>query len=134
MKISAKQFAVLLDQVTFEKEQDELNKNIQHFVSLVAKRHFLKNIPSIIHEYEKMVREREEVVQATIFSSHKIAFSEKQELESLLLQKTKKKRIELIEKIEPKLIGGARIEFDGWIFDGSIQGMLKKLHERILKI
>ncbi len=82
------------------------------------------------HEFERLRREYETTVRATIATAYPLSDDEK----ARLLAKIGgglDRRIEPVYKIEPGLVGGVRVTYEGYVLDGSVRGTFRRLRESL---
>jgi len=91
-----------------------------------------KFLPYVAQAYRELVDETSGIVTANILS---VAPLEEPILAQLREKLSKKlnKKVTLINKIDPSLIGGIRTEVGSLVIDGSIRGYLDSLRETLKK-
>ena len=126
MKISNRQYAKALYNVTQELSGADLSTAITNFVGLLAKNHSLSQASSIISEFESYAKKQEGVMSIEITSA--------QELDSKTTAMIKKifgERVESVENVDPSLIGGVSIKTEDKILDGSVRAQLTQLKQQL---
>ena len=81
-------------------------------------------------EFEDLRREYETTIRATIASAYPLSDDEK----ARVVQKIGSgldRRIEAEYKIEPSLVGGVRVTYEGYVLDGSVRGTFRRLRESL---
>jgi F-type H+-transporting ATPase subunit delta len=79
-------------------------------------------------EYESLLRDEQGETVALVTSAVPMKETEMVVLQALLEKKTGRK-IMLRCTVDPSLIGGLRVEADGWVADGSIRNKLQQIKE-----
>jgi F-type H+-transporting ATPase subunit delta len=107
-------------------------KLVQDFVGLVAERGRANHLPEIIGAYRAMVdadlgRARAQVRTAVAFTD-----AEKQKL-SARLEQALGKRIILEEQVDASLLGGFIAQVGSLILDGSLDGQLARMRQRLAR-
>lgn len=81
-------------------------------------------------EYENLRREYETTIQATIASAYALSGDEKARIVEKIGSGLDRK-IEAEYKIEPGLVGGVRVSYEGYVLDGSVRGTFRRLRESL---
>jgi len=131
-KISPKQYAISLYEITKDIEENKLPEIIKNFIKLLAKNNALKFSHRIIKEFIKYYNEKEGVLEIEILSAKKL----EKDLEKKIIDKFKKlkkvKDIALKKKIDHSLIGGLVFKIEDLVIDGSLKRNLEKMKEKII--
>ena len=106
--------------------------NIVNLLKLLVKNHRQRYILDTLQAYNSLANQLRGVKEGLIYSTER--------LDDKTLEKIKQKikelegtDIDLINIIDPTLIGGVRVVIDGHIYDGSIKSHLEKLKNSLLK-
>jgi len=109
-----------------------VDKNIVNLIKLLIKNHRQRYILDTFQAYNSLANQLRGVKEGLIYSTYR--------LDDKTLEKIKQKikevegcDIDLINIIDPTLIGGVRVVIDGHIYDGSIKSHLQKMKESLLK-
>jgi len=101
------------------------------YLTLVLRKGRECELDLICDEYDKLYKKFKRIVTLTIQSAETlgkdIVESIRQKIKSYL-----EMEIEIIEQINPKLIGGIRLQFDGYLLDASVQGYMDKLRTKLV--
>ncbi|MBQ6398647.1 MAG: ATP synthase F1 subunit delta [Clostridia bacterium] len=95
---------------------------------MMVSRGHIAAIDEMAEEYEGLAREQRGETVAAVTSAVPLREAEMVQLRSLLEKKTGRKII-LNCTVDPALIGGVRVEADGWVIDDSISNKLRKIKE-----
>ena len=125
-KKDLKQYGTLLYEITRETDGAELEKRLTSFVQLLAKHQLIYRVDKVIDEYEKHHNTQEGITKITIESVGAVG----EEMKGVLKEKIGK--IEIETKENQDLIGGAKVEVDGKIIDGSVKGKLEQLKLQLI--
>ncbi|PIZ94993.1 MAG: ATP synthase F1 subunit delta [Candidatus Magasanikbacteria bacterium CG_4_10_14_0_2_um_filter_37_12] len=121
-KISNKQFAESLYEITIDLDGKDLELVLQKFVELLFRHHKLTQATRIIIEFESIVKKKEGVVELEITSAR--------ELDSETIAQIKKvfgKKVEALQRVDNGLIGGIKIKMEDKILDGSVRTQINSL-------
>jgi F-type H+-transporting ATPase subunit delta len=100
------------------------------FLGVLAENDRLAQLPSIRDNYEKIGDAAAGRVRAHIRSAQPLSDAERSALRGKLEAVTGHKVVDTAE-VDPGLIGGATVEADGRIYDGSVRTQLARLERRM---
>lgn len=101
------------------------------YLTLILRKGRECELDLICDEYDKLYKKFKRIVTLTIQSAEALG---KDMVESIR-QKVKaylEMEIEIIEQINPKLIGGVRLQFDGYLLDASVRGYIDRLRGQLV--
>lgn len=81
-------------------------------------------------EFETLRREYETTVRALISSAQPLTDDEKTRLVAKM-SAALDRRIEPQYKVDPGLVGGVRVTYEGYVLDGSVRGTFRRLRESL---
>jgi F-type H+-transporting ATPase subunit delta len=87
-------------------------------------------LPEILEAFERVLRQRQGVVEAEVASPAEMNERQKAGLLKTLEQMTGKK-IQAKYSLEPELLGGAVVRIGDTIYDGSVRAQLNQLRSRL---
>ncbi|MDD3006414.1 MAG: F0F1 ATP synthase subunit delta [Candidatus Pacebacteria bacterium] len=127
MKITPKQYAISLYEITRDAKKEESSEMIKSFVDLLRFNNNLSMEKRIVEEYQKYCRKQKGISKVRIKSGEKLS----PEIVSSIV-KHFAGQVELEEEVEPNLIGGISIEIDDdTLIDGSVRKKLENLRQAI---
>ena len=126
-KISNKQFAQALFEVTKELKGEKISEAIKKFVLLLARQHKLKRAEQIIVEYEKRVKKENGEVEIVIKSARKLEKTLIEEIGSVFGRK-----VETKEDVDANMLGGIVVKTEDRILDGSLKTQLNQLKQSLI--
>lgn len=106
------------------------SKMVRNFLFVIADHQRTHILPEIITAFQEVVRQRQGIAEAEIFSAVELSAAQKAEFASTLERLTGK-RVEAKYSLEPGLLGGARVRIGDTIYDGSLRNRLNKLRTRL---
>lgn len=133
MKITAKQYARGLEEVTADKTEAEARIVIAKFLTILVGRGKVKLVPSIIKELEVLGRVERGEVLAELISARELSAESKKLLESYVKKQSGSDKVVWQEAIDAKLIGGGVIKFQDRMIDFSCQNVLTKIKQALIK-
>jgi len=113
--------------------EGKLEKPFFDFLQVLVKKRRFQFLPEIIQYLDDLIREDKGMAKAMCVSAHALTESERKNLIDRLQKKTSLK-IELDEKIDKSLIGGAMVTIHNQVMDGSIRHGLNQLRNRLMKV
>ena len=97
-----------------------------NLIRLLAQNRRLLVLPEIAYQYEKLKAEAERTVRAELESALPVSEKEQERITAALKQRLGR-NVELVCRINKKLVGGAVIRAGDLVIDGSVQARLNKL-------
>ena len=107
-------------------------KLVQDFVGLVAERGRADHLPEIVAAYQTLVDAALGRARAQVRTAVALTDGEKREL-SGKLERALGKRIILEEQVDATLLGGFIAQVGSLIFDGSLDGQLARMRQRLAR-
>lgn len=117
-------------QTTFKGKISEL---LLQFLFFLLSKGRLENIFGINTQYDKLLKEKEGLVEAQVITASPLDEGLSVSLKEKMEKKTGKK-VSLIFKLDPEIIGGIRVIVGNQIIDHSIRTELDKLRENLLNL
>lgn len=130
MKITSRQYAELLYEITDKKEVGEA---IESFASFLANNNDIFKIDRIVKNFQEIWNEKKGIVESVIESSCKLDDSTVEMLNEYILKLSKAKKVIIKEKTDKNLLGGVVIRYKDKILDGSLRTRLKELNNKMTK-
>lgn len=130
--ISINNIASAIYESSIGKDGVELDAVAKNAASIISKKHLLSKSKEILILLEQIVDKNEEVVRAKISSRIKIDKKINDEIEEFIKKRYKVKNAMLEFKIDPKLLGGIKIEIGDEIIDTTLKNKITKLQNYLL--
>jgi F-type H+-transporting ATPase subunit delta len=105
-------------------------KMVRNFLYIVIDHHRAHEFPEILESFQSVLRERQGIADAEIFSAVAMNDAQKKEMTQTLERVTGKK-IEAKFSLDANLLGGALVRVGDTIYDGSLRNRLNGLRERL---
>ena len=109
---------------------DLFDADMRRFLAVLAANRRLGLLPEIEQLYQKMRAEYERVLDVTLSSAIELS-AEQRERFSAALRKRFDRDVRLHTRIDPSLLGGAVVQADDLVIDGSVQGGLAQLATQV---
>lgn len=118
-----------------EKIIDEVFKNqtenIVNFIKVIVNNKRTNYLIKIFDEFIKTCNENLNVLEGIVYSSNKLDAKQMDEIKEALSKKLNSK-VELVNLIDERLLGGVKVVIQDKIFDGSIKNKLEKLKNSLI--
>ncbi len=115
-----------------DKTFKEFDQNIVNLLKLLVKNHRQRYILDTLSAFNSLANQLRGVKEGLIYSTYRLDDKTLEKIKQKI-KEVEKHDIDLINIIDPTLIGGVRVVIDGHIYDGSIKSHLAKLKESLLK-
>ena len=106
------------------------SKIVRNFLFVVIDHQRTQQLPEIFRSFLEVVRERQGIAEAEVFSPAALNDAQKKEMTQALEQLTGKK-VEAKFSLDATLLGGALVRVGDTIYDGSLRNRLDDLRERL---
>jgi F-type H+-transporting ATPase subunit delta len=101
------------------------------FLELLVEKEREEILPEIPDAYRRLAYEIRNIQPVEVTSAVELTAGERGALQDALARRTGK-QIDLYERVDPALMGGAIIRIGDTIYDGSVRGQLRRLRKRLL--
>ncbi len=128
MKVSIRKYAEALVESIDEGKAEEKMKNFLAMMRKKKKGRLLKRFPAV---FKEVWNERNGVMEIKVTSPYELSKSEKSELADRL-GKTLKKEVVLEVEVEPRVIGGLKLEFGEYVVDATVMKNLELLKAKFV--
>lgn len=107
------------------------SKIVQNFLYVVIDHRRADQLPEMFHAFQDVVRERQGIADAEVFSPLPLNDAQKTQM-TQALEKLTGKKVEAKFSLDAKLLGGAVVRVGDTIYDGSLRNRLNDLRERLV--
>jgi F-type H+-transporting ATPase subunit delta len=127
MKITSRQYAQTLFDLTDGKSKSEIEKSVADFARYLHKERKMKLAGKIIESFGKIYNEENGIVEAEIATVEKITADMEKKMKDYLEKKYGAKKVILKNTVDKNIKGGFVLKVGDEIIDGSVSGKLKEL-------
>jgi F-type H+-transporting ATPase subunit delta len=106
------------------------SKIVRNFLFVVIDHQRTQLLPEIFESFQNVLRDRQGVTEAEVFSAVALNDAQKKEMTQTLERVTGKK-VEAKFSLDPSLLGGALVRVGDTIYDGSLRNRLDGMRERL---
>lgn len=110
--------------------RSEVAPVVAKLLVLLADRDRLALLPDIVEAYRARLMDHLQVVQAEVTTAVPLADEQAKALESSLGRVTGR-RVSLVSRVDPELVGGVVARVGGTVYDGSVKRQLELMKERM---
>jgi F-type H+-transporting ATPase subunit delta len=89
-------------------------------------------LEDIAQELRTIIDSQQQLMRVTVYSKRELSQTEQDRLIEQLTTKHNR-RIELEHRIDPTILGGIRLEYDGHVWDGTINHRLREMQSQLRK-
>lgn len=132
MKFLPKQYAQALIDSLSETDPKDTDKVLDNFVKVLAENNELRQFDQIAQEFHKLELNKKGIKQVEVTSAHPLSKENEQHILKEL-NKLVKNDLELVKKLDEKLIGGLVVRMDDQLIDTSVKSNLDKLKKELIK-
>lgn len=132
MKISAKQYAQALYELTLGKSEAEVDVVIKKFTQELIKNNQAKMVQKIIENFGNIYNKENGIIEAEIQSRDQLSAESVAKIEKYLIEKYGAHKIIFDKKINPQVKGGIIIKAGDEIMDLSVAGNLNRLKRELM--
>lgn len=133
MRVSPRQYAQSLYEITRKKKSSQVKADIKKFVEVLVKNNDLKLGEKIADEFVKIKNRREGIVEAEIITVRKPDNPTVKLLNSYIAKLSGAKKVVLEKSLDKDLLGGVVIKYGDKILDGSMKTRLSELRNRMTR-
>jgi F-type H+-transporting ATPase subunit delta len=102
------------------------------FLSLLVEKRREAILPAINPEFRRLSYEFRNILPVTIRVATRLTAEERRQITGSLVARTGK-TIELVEEVDPAIMGGAVLRLGDTIIDGSVSGYLRRLRQQLTR-
>jgi ATP synthase F1 delta subunit len=116
-----------------DKDEKETPLFISNVIKFLAKKRLISKSKDILQKLENISNTENGILKIKITTPVKLEANFRKEIENILIEKYKVKKILFTEIIDEKLIGGFKVETTDEVIDLTIFNKLKKLQEYLTR-
>lgn len=104
---------------------------VKNFLEVVYRYNRMDDLLLIIDEYERRFDEAKGLVLGTVTTAVKLTADQKDKLTRQIAQRFGYQSAELVEKVDPEILGGVIVEANHQVIDGSVKSRLEHLRNQL---
>ncbi|MBP7832115.1 MAG: ATP synthase F1 subunit delta [Candidatus Pacebacteria bacterium] len=138
-KQSPKLYAEALHELVSVRTAAETGSIIKSFVDMLVKKRMIGKSDEVIEVYRQLELKEKGIIEATVSSAQPLAKEAEEKIKELVnkefgYKKSKKVNdVQVIHKIDEKLLGGAKIQVGDTVIDATLKGRLAILQRELAK-
>ena len=133
VRISAKQYAQALFDLTDGKSKAEIEKSVADFACHLNSERKLKIADKIMEQFGKIYNKENGIVEAEVTTREKISESLEKKVNQFVKEKYETKEVLLKNIVDENVRGGMIIRVGDEVIDGSIAGKLTELKKILVR-
>ena len=107
---------------------ESLPASMLALMRLMVFRGHARELPAMIRDWRELARERRGESEAAVTSAVPLTDEEREKLQAGLEKRFGRKMI-MVYRVDPSLLGGIRVETEGRVLDGSLRARLQEIKE-----
>lgn len=127
MKVSTKQYAYALCELTEGQNESQTSEVIAKFVAQMKKNGDFKKAKEVVSQFENIYNEKNGIVRAVVTTTRELTDNEKNDVVEFIKKGYNATNVEMSCVIDKSIKGGIIIRVKDEILDGSVSGRLNKL-------
>jgi F-type H+-transporting ATPase subunit delta len=131
--ISIKNLASAIYESSLGKEGLELDSMLEKSVIFLRDKNLLGKKKEILEELENIINKNNRIIKAKISSSEKLKDEGQKEIEDFIKKKYKANEVIIEQEVDPKLLGGIKIEIGDDIIDTTLSSKIHQLKNYLIK-
>ena len=108
----------------------ETSKTLVCFLKVLMKKRRFKELPLIQEEFRRAFEKKRGIQEVKVVAADRLSPANEEKLRRVLNRKLKAE-IRLVAEIDPDLIGGLILRFDGTEMNASFKGRLEQMRQRL---
>lgn len=133
MRVSAKQYAQILYDLTDGKSKPEIEKTAFDFARYIYRNRKLKIAGKIIEQFASIHDKKKAIVEVEAATRKKLDDAEVKKIKHFVKDKYGAKKVVLKNVVDEKIKGGIVLKVGDEVIDGSVRGKLERLKEMLVK-
>lgn len=114
------------------KKDEELTQFVEEVLQFLLKQKLVAKSSIILKKLEDILNQEDGVVVAKLYTVSELDQDTKNKIQDFILKRYNAKKVVFLEKHDPKLIGGLKIEIGNEVIDLSVSNKLKKLKDHLI--
>lgn len=112
--------------------EGKIEKMLLNFLALLIDKKRIGNVKEILQHFILLANEERGIENGVVVSSRKLSKDEISQIEEAMSLKRKQK-VELVNKVDRKLISGVKVIIKNEVIDGSMKSKIETLKNELLK-
>lgn len=111
---------------------NKIDENIVKFLKIIVENNRATSIRKICKEFNSLCNKSLNIEEGIVYSSSPLAKDEVKKIMEVISKKENKK-VELVNKVNPSLLGGVKVIIHDRIYDGSLLARIDSLKKNLLE-
>ena len=101
-----------------------------NFIKILIEKGLLREYSGCYKRFRKAYNEDHKIAEALVTTAVALDGAQLEQLKEKL-EKISGKKVLLVQKTDPDILGGVRVDLEGQLFDGSVKGRLSELRRKV---
>lgn len=110
----------------------KLHIDILNTLKMLVERDRINLIQTIVDQFVQLVNDKLGIAEAKVYSVRELSTSEQEQLKLTFAKRFNKSEIQIINIVDPKILGGIKVQIGNTIFDGSVTSKLRRIERSII--
>lgn len=110
--------------------REQVHPYVLNFLKLLTEKGYIRQFDSCCRAYREQYNGEKGILEVRALSAAQLTDDQKQRLTEKLTAITGKK-VDLVCKVDPQVLGGIRLNYDGMQVDGTVQGRLETIGRQL---
>lgn len=115
-----------------EEAFDGVHRDVLNTLKILVNRGRVEVIPSIVDHFIQLVNDKKGIAKADVYSTRELSTLEQNKLKKTFAKRFNKTGIQLNNIVNPSILGGIKVQIGNTIYDGSVEGKLKRIERDIV--
>jgi F-type H+-transporting ATPase subunit delta len=133
MRVSARQYAQVLYDLTEGKSKQDIEHSVADFARHMEKERKLKLAGKVIEQFGKIYNEKNGIVEAEVVTAEKMNEALEKKVKNYIEKKYSAKEVVVKNIVDENIKGGIILKVGDEVVDGSIAGRLNELKKVLTK-
>ena len=117
-------------QILEESFRDQVHLYVLNFLKILTEKGYIRHFPACMEAYQEQYNEDKGILEVRVDSAAELTCEQKNRLTDKLAAITGKK-ICLVCRVDPAVLGGVRLRYAGTQVDGTVQGRLEMMKKSL---
>lgn len=131
MKISVTQYSQALYDLTYNKSETEVVQVLKEFLDALIKNNDFVLVDRIIEAFNSLIKKASGILEIEIITARPLSKSSDAGIKEYLANKSGASEVEILEEVEPSILGGFILRYGDKVVDASLKQSLLSFEKQI---
>ncbi|WP_059104132.1 F0F1 ATP synthase subunit delta [Shouchella shacheensis] len=109
-----------------------LSETVLNTIMLLVERNRFGALKELSNEFKQLTFDKQGIAEAVFYSAKPLTDEERRQIALTFAPKVGKRGLSVDNVVDTNLLGGVKVRIGDRVYDGSVQGQLKRLEKRLL--